>query len=65
MIDIGSYAFMRKLHKKLVEIDLFASNAKEKIRNAPILDVKDIQKLWQSAPSDFQKLLLASGDVDG
>jgi hypothetical protein len=32
MIDIGSYAFLRKLHGKLVEVDLFDSTAKEKIR---------------------------------
>ena len=62
MIDIGSYAFMRKLHGKLNEVDLFAREAKESIRNAPILDVRDLERLLQASPSNTERMLLETGD---
>ncbi len=61
MIDIGSYAFLRKLHGKLQEIDLFESSAKEKIRAVPIMDEKELQTLWNGSPANFKALLLSEG----
>jgi hypothetical protein len=61
MIDIGSYAFLRKLHGKLVEVDLFDSSAKEKIRASPILDEKELEKMWKNTPEQIEAHLLSSG----
>ncbi len=58
-IDIGCYAHMRKLHDRFVELDLFATNAKEKMRSAPILAAEDFRTLWDAAPDDFESALLA------
>ena len=59
MIDIGSYAFLRKLHGKLTEIDLFENSAKEKIRAAPIVDEKEIERIWKASPDNVEATLLS------
>jgi hypothetical protein len=61
MIDIGSYAFLRKLHGKLIEVDLFESTAKEKIRAAPIVDERDLEKMWRNTPEQIEVHLLSAG----
>ena len=38
MIDIGAYANLRKLEGRFTEIDITAPHAKERCRNAPVLD---------------------------
>jgi hypothetical protein len=59
MIDIGSYAFLRKLHGKLIEVDLFESGAKEKIRAAPIVEEKELEQMWKAAPAKVEESLLS------
>jgi hypothetical protein len=56
-IDIGCYAHMRKLEGRFHEIDLSASDAKEKMRSGPILDEQVFGALWASAPEDSETAL--------
>ena len=42
MIDIGSYANLRKLAGRFDEVDLTAEDARERCRSAPILDEKTL-----------------------
>lgn len=44
-IDIGSYAHFRKLDGKLMEIDLLDQKAEDKMRSAPIFDLKSLETL--------------------
>jgi hypothetical protein len=60
MIDIGSYAFLRKLHGKLTEVDLFDSGAKERIRAVPIVEEQELEQMWKAAPADIEQSLLAT-----
>jgi flagellar biosynthesis GTPase FlhF len=62
MIDIGSYAFLRKLHGKLTEVDLFETGAKEKIRAAPIVEEKELEQIWKQAPANVEQHLLDEGE---
>lgn len=65
-IDIGCYAHLRKLDRRFNELDLSESNAKEKMRSAPILDVSEFEKqLWISPPQDVEAALLAYVTVEG
>jgi hypothetical protein len=57
VIDIGCYAHMRKLISRFVEIDLSATDAKEKMRSGPILDEQVFSALWASAPTDSEDAL--------
>lgn len=59
MINIGHYANLRKLHGKMNEIDLTASDAKEKIRSAPILTEKKLEELWLTVPRNPEEKILA------
>jgi hypothetical protein len=54
-IDIGCYAHMRVLSGKFYEIDLSATDAKEKMRSAPILDDKGFSALWDNAPGNVDE----------
>jgi hypothetical protein len=54
-IDIGCYAHMRVLSGKFTEIDLSATDAKEKMRSAPILDDKGFSALWDNAPGNVDE----------
>jgi hypothetical protein len=56
-IDIGCYAHMRKLEGRFNEIDLSASDAKEKMRSGPILDKQAFGALWAAAPEDAEAAL--------
>lgn len=51
MIDIGAYANMRKLQDRFTEIDITASDVRERLRNAPVLDSSTLLKLYNSAPT--------------
>jgi hypothetical protein len=55
-IDIGCYAHMRVLETKFTEIDLADTDAKERMRSAPVLDEKEFDALWSTAPSDEDAL---------
>ncbi|MBP7060369.1 MAG: hypothetical protein KBA91_00125 [Candidatus Moranbacteria bacterium] len=59
MINIGHYANLRKLFGKMNEIDLSTSDAKEKIRSAPILTEEKLGELWQTVPKDPEEKILA------
>jgi hypothetical protein len=65
MIDIGSYAFMRKLAGKMNEIDLASPQAKEDMRSVPILSEELLHELLHSAPPNIDKdaLLVESESV--
>ncbi len=56
-IDIGCYAHMRVLEDKFTEIDLADTEAKEKMRSAPILDEKVFETIWESVPEDPEQAL--------
>jgi hypothetical protein len=58
MIDIGAYANMRKLAERFMEIDITASDARERCRNAPILDEHTLLQLYQTAPASVEAELL-------
>lgn len=58
-IDIGCYAHMRKLEGRFTEIDLSASDAKEKMRSGPIMDDAAFNTLWASAPQDPEPALIS------
>jgi hypothetical protein len=55
-VDIGCYAYMRVLVGRLNEIDLSDSDAKERMRSAPILD-KELEILWRDVPEDVEAAL--------
>jgi hypothetical protein len=58
-IDIGCYAHLRKLDRRFNEIDLSDGEAKEKMRSAPVLDVKGFESLWEATPTDVEAALLS------
>jgi hypothetical protein len=64
VIDIGCYAHMRKLHGRFNELDLSRSDAKEKMRSAPILDSGAFESLWQSAPQNAESALFADEEEE-
>jgi hypothetical protein len=57
-IDIGCYAHLRKLDKRFTELDLSDTDAKEKMRSAPVLDEKAFDSLWANAPAKAEAALL-------
>lgn len=59
VIDIGCYAHMRKLISRFTEIDLAASDAKERMRSGPILDEQVFSTLWEGAPEDSESALVS------
>jgi hypothetical protein len=58
-IDIGCYAHLRKLTKRLNEIDVSATDAKEKMRSAPIFEESRIKELFSKVPDNIEQALLA------
>lgn len=58
-IDIGCYAHLRKLDGKFKEIDVSVSDAKERMRSAPILDEGTLGELEKAAPNNFEAELFA------
>jgi hypothetical protein len=63
-IDIGCYAFMRNLDGKMLEIDLSEATAKEKMRSSPILERKELHKMWRTAPIEGIEKALVSEEVE-
>ena len=65
MIDIGAYANLRKLEGRFTEIDVTAPDAKERCRNAPVLDLIELVRAYHSAPEQTEtQLLLPQGEED-
>lgn len=60
MIDIGAYANLRKLEGRFGEIDITAPDAKERCRNAAVLDDTTLIGLYRSAPAKAEVALLSS-----
>jgi hypothetical protein len=60
MADIGAYANLRKLEGRLSEIDITTPHAKERCRNAPVLDEATLGGLNRSAPEKIEAALLSS-----
>jgi len=60
MIDIGAYANLRKLEGRFTEIDVTAADAKERCRNAPVLDGSTLLQSYLSAPEKAEAALLQS-----
>jgi hypothetical protein len=58
VVDIGCYAHMRVLDRRFTEIDLSDPEAKERMRSAPILEVREFDSLWDSTPADVESALM-------
>ena len=58
-IDIGCYAHLRKRQGKLNEIDLSATDAKEKLRSAPLLNSDALIEGFVKVPADAEARLTA------
>lgn len=58
MIDIGAYAHMRRLHGRMVEIDISDPAAQEQIRGGPIVDEQSLLNLWRTAPANVESVLM-------
>lgn len=59
MIDIGAYANLRKLVGRFTEIDITAQDARERSRNAPVLDEGTLVQLYRSVPADAESALIS------
>ncbi len=59
MIDIGAYANLRKLEGRFSEIDITAPDARERCRNAPVLDESTLVSLYRSAPEKAETAILS------
>ena len=58
MIDIGAYAKYRNLHNRLNEIDVTANDARERCRNAPIMDRMTFDQFMKGSPADAESALM-------
>jgi hypothetical protein len=58
-IDIGCYAHLRKLQGRFNEVDLSATDAKEKLRSAPVLELGVFNDAYSKAPEDAEAKLIA------
>jgi hypothetical protein len=58
-IDIGCYAHLRKLQGKFTEIDVTDSNAKDRMRSAPIFDIGQLEQTFRAMPADVKSAILA------
>ena len=56
-VDIGCYAHLRKLDKRFNEIDVSLSEAKEKMRSAPVLDQNKLEALLGGIPENVETAL--------
>lgn len=61
-IDIGCYAHLRKHLGRFNEIDVSTSDAKERMRSAPILTDQALQTLFQEVPDDVEGELLSDAE---
>ena len=57
-VDIGCYAHLRKLEGRFNEIDVSASDAKERMRSAPVLDHDKLNSLLGAVPENPEAALL-------
>ena len=57
-VDIGCYAHLRKLEGRFNEIDVSASDAKERMRSSPVLDHEKLDALLGGAPANPEAVLL-------
>lgn len=57
-VDIGCYAHLRKLDGRFNEIDVSASDAKERMRSAPVLNHDKLNELLESVPHNTEAALL-------
>lgn len=63
-IDIGCYANLRKLKDRFTEIDVAVDDARERMRSAPILDVKILERKIQQAPDKIEEALLETDEAE-
>lgn len=61
-IDIGCYAHLRKLQGRFNELDLSSTDAKERLRSAPLLDLDAFNIGFSNAPADAEKMLTAESE---
>jgi len=54
-LDIGAYAKFRKLEGRFREIEITASDSRERCRNSPILQGDTLLQLVKTAPADAQE----------
>ena len=54
-LDIGAYAKFRKLEGRFREVDITAHDARERVRNSPILEGNNLLLLLKNAPPDPQE----------
>lgn len=57
-IDIGCYAHLRRHQGKFKETDLSASDAKEKLRSVPLLELDKFKDLLDKTPEDTESHLM-------
>ncbi len=57
-VDIGCYAHLRKLEGRFKETDVSASDAKERMRSAPVLDHEKLDSLLGTVPANPEAVLL-------
>ena len=57
MIDVGCYAFMRKLRGRFTEIDLWDKAAKEKLRSVPVIDIGELTSRAEGIPEEVEVAL--------
>lgn len=62
-IDIGCYAHLRKLQGRFNEVDLSATDAKEKLRSAPFLELSVFEDSFLKAPADAE-IRLTADDIE-
>jgi len=62
VVDIGCHAHMRNLQGRISLIDVSDSDAKERMRSAPIIDPELFEKLFAEAPErDIETAILEQG----
>jgi hypothetical protein len=61
-IDVGCYAYLRKLHGKMFEVDVSSNDIKENVRSAKVLSAAQLNALFASAPATPEAALLAAED---
>lgn len=62
-IDIGCHAHLRKLQGRFNEVDLSATDAKEKLRSAPFLELSVFEDSFLKAPADAE-IRLTADDIE-
>ncbi|MGH8082834.1 MAG: hypothetical protein ACREP7_19810 [Lysobacter sp.] len=56
-IDIGCYAHLRKLQGKMNEVDLSRTDAHDRLRSAPVLEISSFSSKWTAVPDDAEARL--------